>query len=262
MDYQNITYNVNDDIALITLNTPENLNAASLVMVEEMDDAFAHAAEEARCVIITGNGKGFSSGANLASDMGSEDQSDFDVGAALASHYNPLLSRMKDLAVPIVTAVNGAAAGVGCSIALAGDIILASKNAYFMQAFRRIGLVPDGGSSYLLPRMIGRARAMEMMLLGDKISAETAYEWGMINRVTAQEDLLGEARNYALKLANGPTHALGLIRQLAWESLDSTWDQQIALERKLQREAGQNSEFIEGITAFLEKRPANFKKTG
>ena len=161
---------------------------------------------------------------------------------------------------PIISAVNGAAAGVGCSIALMGDFVISAESGYFLQAFRRIGLVPDGGSTYLLPHTIGRARAMEMTLFGDKIFASQALEWGMINRVVPDDQLMSEAQAYAKKLADGPTQALALIRDLVWQGDNNSFDDQLQVERFAQRTAGRQGDFKEGVAAFLEKRPANFRK--
>jgi 2-(1,2-epoxy-1,2-dihydrophenyl)acetyl-CoA isomerase len=155
--------------------------------------------------------------------------------------------------------VNGAAAGVGMSFALMGDLVLCGRSAYFLQAFRRIGLIPDGGSTWILPRLIGKARAMELSLLGEKLPAEKALEWGLINRVFDDADLIGKAKEFARDLANGPTVALGLIRRLYWESADNTYEEQLNLERQMQRKAGNSADFGEGVRAFLEKRPAKFK---
>jgi len=164
---------------------------------------------------------------------------------------------IREAPVPVVTAVNGAAAGVGCSLALLGDLIVAGESAYFLQAFRRIGLVPDGGSTYLLPRMIGRARAMEMALLGERVSAAQALEWGMINRVVPDADLMTTAMGLAEALASGPA-SLGLSRQTLWASLDSDWAGQLHRERLAQKAAGKTDDFVEGVGAFLAKRPAAF----
>lgn len=261
MSYSKISYTVSDDIATITIDDPATLNAAGIDTVGEMLRAFEQAADEARCTILTGAGRGFCSGANLSTTNErneSSDRSKLDAGAALATHYNPLVLAMKEHPHPIITAVNGPAAGVGCSFALMGDIILAARSAYFLQAFRRIGLVPDGGSTFLLTRMIGRARAMEMGLLGDKIPAETALEWGMINRVVDDGALMDEAQNLAQRLAKGPTEALSLMRQLFWESEGNSFEDQLRAERLAQRTAGRTQDFAEGVKAFLEKRPANF----
>lgn len=256
-----IKYALDGAIAIITLNDPGTLNALGVDMAAELRDALARASKEARAVIVTGEGRGFSSGANLSAPRSQEaaqgGPDPRDAGAALEGTYNPLVTAVRDLAIPIVTAVNGAAAGVGCSLALLGDIILAGESAYFLQAFRRIGLVPDGGSSYLLPRMIGRARAMEMMLLGEKVPAKTALEWGMINRCVPDGELMTTAKQFAQQLAEGPA-ALGLIRRQTWESLDANWKDQLHAERMNQRDAGRTEDFIEGVSAFIGKRPATF----
>jgi 2-(1,2-epoxy-1,2-dihydrophenyl)acetyl-CoA isomerase len=256
-----VAYDLSDGVALLTLSDPATLNALSLQMGADLRAALGRACREARCVVLTGEGRGFSSGANLASarspDATQPGPDPLDAGAALETVYNPLVTAIRDLPIPIVTAVNGPAAGVGCSIALLGDMIVAAESAYFLQAFRRIGLVPDGSSTYLLPRMIGRARAMEMMLLGEKLPAPKALEWGLINRCVPDAELLPAARAIALELASGPK-SLGMIRKLAWASLDSHWREQLALERDTQRQAGQTADFIEGVGAFLQKRPAKF----
>jgi 2-(1,2-epoxy-1,2-dihydrophenyl)acetyl-CoA isomerase len=179
----------------------------------------------------------------------------------LEEQHNPFVSMLRDLPIPFVTAVNGAAAGVGCSYALLGDIIVASERAYFLQAFRAIGLVPDGSATYHLPRMTTRARAMEMMLLGEKLPAAKALEWGLINRCVPETDLMSAAMTIATDLANGPTKALAMIRSLAWRSLDASWKEQLQAEREAQRDADRTEDFGEGVQAFYQKRPANFKGT-
>ena len=265
MDYTKIKVSVTENVAVITLADPATMNAAGLDTATELADAFNRVALgdiAARAVILTGEGRGFCSGANLSGGgaSGREVEADGkpDAGRALETHYNPLVAIMRDFPMPIITAVNGAAAGVGCSMALLGDIVVAAESSYFLQAFRRIGLVPDGGSTYLLPRMIGKARAMEMALLGDKIPAKTALEWGLINRCVPDADLMPTAMTIAKELAAGPM-ALGMIRKLIWESLDADWDAQLTAERKAQRKAGKSADFIEGVSAFLQKRVAQFK---
>ena len=256
-----IRYEVDDKVATITLNDPDTLNAASLSVVDAFIDALTKAGREARCVIITGEGRGFCSGANLAGGDFKEGQSDpehFDVGRLVQSHNNPMVLAMRDHPTPILTAVNGIAAGVGCSLALMGDIVLASEKASFLQAFSRIGLVPDGGSSWLLARTIGRVRAMEMALLAEKLPAEKALEWGMINRICAPDALMPEARKIALQLGDGPV-SLAMTRKLIWSATDSSFADALHAERLGQRDAGFTRDAKEGINAFLEKRAAEFK---
>ncbi|MEP6968234.1 MAG: enoyl-CoA hydratase/isomerase [Pseudomonadota bacterium] len=262
MDYKKLKLSFADRVATITLSDPATMNAAGLDMVVELADAFgAVAGGDARAVILTGEGRGFCSGANLSGGGPAartrEGDGRPDAGSALESHYNPFITLMRDFPMPIVTAVNGAAAGVGCSLALMGDMVVAAESAYFLQAFRRIGLVPDGGSTYLLPRLIGRARAMEMALLGERVPAPKALEWGLINRCVPDAELMAEATKIAAELAAGPK-ALGLIRKLMWQSLDAGWAEQLTAERQTQALAGKTDDFLEGVAAFLQKRPAKF----
>lgn len=261
MSFKNLKYEVVDGVAVIAFADPGTLNALTAATVTELREAFTRAEKEARCAILTGEGRGFSSGANLSGGGGgptlAEDGKP-DAGATLETHFNPLVTQMRNLSIPWITAVNGPAAGVGCALALLGDIIVAGESAYFLQAFRRIGLVPDGGSTYILPRATTRARAMELMLLGEKLPAPKALEWGLINRCVPDADLMKAAMEIARELAAGP-RALALIRQMAWESLDADWAGQLHNERVRQREAGRSADFAEGVRAFLEKRPAKFK---
>lgn len=257
-DYRTILVEHDGAVATITLDDPATLNAASFAMALEITAALeAVVRDGARAAIVTGSGRGFCSGANLSADL-DPNAPGYDAGAALDTHYAPLMRAIRDFAIPLVTAVNGAAAGVGCSIALAGDIVLASEASYFLQAFRRIGLVPDGGSAYLLARAAGRTRAMEMMLLGEKIPASQALDWGLVTRVFPPDALMDEARRIAADLASGPTHALRGIRQQCWHATEAGFDDILALERRQQRDAGRTADHREGIAAFLEKRPAIF----
>ena len=260
MSFNKITYEVSDDIATIAFNDPNTMNAAGTDTIEELSLALEQAGDDARCTILTGNGRGFCSGANLSSDPADQPVGKPDAGKGLDTHYNPFIKAMRTHPHPIITAVNGAAAGVGCSIALMGDFIIAAESGYFLQAFRRIGLVPDGGSTFLLPRLVGRAKAMEMTLFGDKVFADQALEWGMINKVVPDDQLMDEARAYAKRLADGPTQALALIRDLVWQAEDNDFDSQLQAERFAQRTAGRQPDFKEGVKAFLEKRPADFRK--
>jgi 2-(1,2-epoxy-1,2-dihydrophenyl)acetyl-CoA isomerase len=264
MSYEKVKVSRDGDVAIIALSDPATMNAAGMDMGGELIAALKAETlgdKAARAIVLTGEGRGFCSGANLqAGPAGGRVDGDGkpDAGSGLETLYNPLVTAIRDLPVPIVTAVNGAAAGVGCSLALLGDIIVAGESAYFLQAFRRIGLVPDGGSTYMLPRYIGKARAMEMALLGDKIPAAKALEWGLINRCVPDAELMSTALGLAQELAKGP-FSLGLIRKAMWASLDSSWQEQLYNERKAQQIAGKSDDFKEGVQAFLQKRPAAFQ---
>ncbi|MEO7026047.1 MAG: enoyl-CoA hydratase/isomerase [Caulobacteraceae bacterium] len=263
MSYQKIKVADDGAIRVITLSDPATMNAAGVDLAAELFAAFKDAAvgpARPRAVVLTGEGRGFCSGANLQRGPGGgtlDADGKPDAGAALEVTYNPLVTYIREMAVPLVTAVNGAAAGVGCSLALLGDLIVAGESAYFLQAFRRIGLVPDGGSTWLLPRMIGKARAMEMALLGERVPAAQALQWGLINRVAPDAELMPTAMTLARALADGPA-SLGLTRQLMWAAMESDWSAQLHRERVAQRTAGKTDDFREGVAAFLAKRPAAF----
>ena len=251
---------VDDGIAVVTLDDPATLNACSLEVGQALHDAVRQVDGDAaiRCMVLTGAGRAFCSGANLSSSPARDgDTTSVDMGLGLERTYNPLMTALRDLRVPLVTAVNGAAAGIGCSLALVGDLIVAAQGAYFLQAFRRIGLVPDGGATFMLPRMIGRARAMEMTLLGERVPAATALEWGLVNRVVSDAELMPTAMAFARKLADGPA-SLGATRRLVWAGETAAWDAQLAAEREAQRGAGGSSDFVEGVQAFFQKREARF----
>jgi 2-(1,2-epoxy-1,2-dihydrophenyl)acetyl-CoA isomerase len=264
MAYSKIKTSTADGVGLVTLSDPATLNAAGLDLMAELKDAFEAMKADAavRCVVLTGEGRGFCSGANLSGRGGAApetpDPEGHDAGAALENIYNPFVKYLRDYPIPIVTAVNGAAAGVGCSLALMGDIVVAGESAYFLQAFRRIGLVPDGGSTYLLPRLVGKARAMEMALLGERVPAKTALDWGLINRCVPDNELIPTAMLLARELAAGPW-ALGAIRKLIWDSLDAEWADQLHAERMAQKTAGRTEDSREGVLAFLQKRVAAFR---
>lgn len=266
MAYQKILLDCAKGVGRLSLNDPDALNAVSALMLKELNQAFDEIearADEFRCLILTGVGRGFCAGANLQERPDSPPDSNQppklpDAGAGLEIGYHPLLRRMRNLHCPFVTAINGPAAGVGFSFALMGDMILAAKSAYFLQAFRRIGLVPDGGSTWLLPRLVGVARARELTLLGEKLPAETAHEWGLINRVVADDALMPEAEKLAQDLARGPA-SLRLIRELLWASPDNSYEEQLNMERDLQRAASRTKDFREGVDAFVNKRAAQFQ---
>jgi len=243
-------------VATLTIARPDRLNALSSQTVDELREAVEETGRSgARCLLLTGEGRGFSSGADLAGGGGLPE----DAGAALEKHFNPLVEALFALEIPVVAAVNGPAAGAGCSLALAADVVIAARSAYFLQAFVNIGLIPDAGATWLLPRLAGRARAIEMMMLGERIPAERALDWGMISRVVEDEDLAAEGVALATRLAQGPTVALGLIRRLAREAQDVPLGEALAAERAAQREAGASEDFKGAVMAFLQKRQPRFE---
>jgi 2-(1,2-epoxy-1,2-dihydrophenyl)acetyl-CoA isomerase len=260
MTYQKIEVETRDSVGIVRLNDPTTLNAVGPLMIEELSSALSSLVLSARAVLVMGNGRGFCSGAALNADSTGPNSTrlERDFGAVLETHVNPLMSKLRSLPIPWISAVRGAAAGVGASLALAADLVVASESAYFLQAFSRIGLVPDGGSSHLLVKTIGRVRAMELMLLADRLPAAKALEWGLVNRVVADATLENEAFNLASRLAHGPVIALGFVRQLAWTAVDEDWDATLQRERELQCIAGRTLDADEGINAFIEKRAAVF----
>lgn len=259
MAYSKIELERDGDVVIIRLNDPATLNAVTLQTIEEIGAALDEITGSARAMVLTGAGRAFCSGANLSGGMGvGQSEGPPDAGSSLESHINPLMLRLRDVPFPWVSAVKGSAAGVGCSFALAADIVVAGEGAFFLQAFARIGLVPDGGSSWLLARSIGRARAMEMMLLGERIPAQKAMEWGMVNRLVPDEQVMPEALDLARTLAAGPTRSLAMIRRMAWSAADASFEDAMTTERNNQRIAGQTKDHREGVAAFLAKRPANF----
>jgi 2-(1,2-epoxy-1,2-dihydrophenyl)acetyl-CoA isomerase len=253
-----VLYEILGDVAVLRLNAPGTLNACSDAMCALLIEKLSLAQKQARAIVLTGVGRGFCSGADLGVSAANTPAAERDAGGRLERLFNPLLTLIRELTIPLVTAVNGPAAGAGCSIGLAGDLVIAAESAYFLQAFSRIGLIPDAGSAYLLAKSAGRVRAMEAMLLAEKISASQALSWGLINRVTPDGEAFDVALELATRLASGPTFALGLVRRLCWFALEERFQDQMALERQLQRLAGQNPDFEEGVAAFMEKRPTCF----
>lgn len=258
MNYEKILYTLQDGVARISLNDPATRNAGSAQMGEELLDAVGCAAFEARAVMLTGEGKAFCSGANLADAEAVMDDPMRDVGTLLDRYYNPVISAIKAMEQPVVTAVRGAAAGVGAGLAMAGDLIVCGEGGFFLQAFRHVGLTPDGGSSWLLARAVGRVRAMELMLLGERLYGPQALEWGLVNRVVPDEEVESTAMELARTLATGP-RSLGIIKRNAWAAADASLETALTNERLGQREACRTEDFIEGVTAFTEKRQPDFK---
>ena len=254
-----VLVSLDSGVLRVTLNRPDKLNAFNADLHKGLADAMTRAESEAavRCVLITGAGRGFCSGADLATrDMKSP--SAHDMGAGLDTLYNPLIRRMRSLPKPIVCAVNGVAAGAGANFALACDIVLAARSASFIQAFVKIGLVPDCGGSYFLPRLAGMQRAMALAMTGERLSAEDAERYGIVWKTVDDDKLMAEATKLAENLAAGPTRSLGLIKQAMYASAGNTLSAQLDLERDLQREVGKGTDYREGVTAFLEKRKPKF----
>ncbi len=259
-DYENIRFSIDNGLATITLNRPQSLNALSSGLKNDFLDAVRTAAQPesgARALLITGEGRAFCAGADLAE--GSLAAPDRDLGKSLMDDYHPILLELANLNMPVISAVNGVAAGAGMSIAISADIVIAARSAYFLQAFVNIGLVPDAGSTFLLPRLVGVARARAMMMLGERVPAETALDWGLIYEMVDDEKLASHAKNLGERLAKGPTRALSGIRQLVAQSLKSNYAEQLQSEAQMQREMGSTSDSTEGVMAFIQKREAKFQ---
>ncbi len=248
-------------VATIELNRPQALNAWNQQLGLDLRAALERAGEtpEARAVVITGAGRAFSSGADLK-DFGAEldETGRPDVYKALTERYHPVMHAIRELPLPVVASVNGAAAGIGCSLALCCDLIVAAQSSYLLLAFVNIGLVPDGGSSLFVPTRVGMARATEMAMLGERIYAEQALAWGLVNRVVPDDRLAAETDALAERLAAGPTHSYAGTKRLINSWLYTRMDEQLELEAQLQREMAHSEDFLEGAMAFVEKRPARF----
>lgn len=257
-DYQTLTYEMRGKVAFIRYNQPDVLNAQNRLMAKEAVAALQQARNEARAIVLGSHGRAFSSGANLADGGLRPDDPLRDAGQGLEDHFNPMLRIIRDLDVPFITAVRGPAVGVAAGIAMMGDIIVAGKSAYFLQSFCNIGLCSDGGAAYLMARAIGRVRAMELMLLGERYPAERAYADGLVTRLVEDDEVDSTALALAEKLANGPM-SLKYIRKQAWAALDHDFSEYLDLERDWQRTASRSDDFVEGVMSFLQKRPPEFK---
>jgi len=253
--FDGVTVSANGRIATLTLNRPDSVNALSASMMAGLNAALGTVETGGfRALILTGNGRGFCSGADMKELAAHRTEG---AGLVLERVFHPFFRRLRDLDMPIVTAVNGPAVGIGMSLALMGDLIVAARSAYFLLSFSRIGLVPDGGITWLLPRLIGLARARELALLAEKLPAEKALEWGLINRVVDDAQLMEEAQALAQRLANGPA-ALPLARKLFWDR--ESYEAQLAWEAEAQQRAGVSEDFAEGLAAFQEKREPVFRQ--
>jgi 2-(1,2-epoxy-1,2-dihydrophenyl)acetyl-CoA isomerase len=257
-DFEHILTERRGDVLAITLNRPDRLNAAPPAMFDEIGAAIG-ALDGARAVLFLGAGRAFCSGADVGSSALSADDPGEATYRALVEHYHPALESIAALAVPVVSGVRGAAAGIGCSLALAADFCVAASTAYFLQAFVNIGLVPDGGASWMLPRLIGRARALEMMMLGERVHAERARDWGMVYEIVHEDVLDKEAWRLAERLATGPTVALGLMRRQMQDALGLSYADAMQREAENQRTARGSADSMEGGMAFLQKRKPEFE---
>ncbi|MGL5839255.1 MAG: enoyl-CoA hydratase-related protein [Sphingorhabdus sp.] len=244
------------EVLVIELARPQALNAFTPAMLDELRAILVWVRESvpARAILLTGQGRAFCAGMDIADGPAAGD-----TGAILETHLNPLLQSLIDQPIPVISAVNGVAAGAGCSIALASDIVIASRNAFFLQAFVNIGFVPDTGATWLLPRLAGRAKAMGMMMLGERVSAEQADAWGLVWKVAEPDDLHAEAMAIAQRLAAGPTVALRMIRQGIHRALHESLAECLVMERDNQRVAGTTADYVEGVNAFKEKRQPRFE---
>jgi 2-(1,2-epoxy-1,2-dihydrophenyl)acetyl-CoA isomerase len=256
MPYDMILYSVDAGVARITLNRPAVMNGLNSTMRAEIRDAIGRAPAEARVLVLTGAGRAFCSGQDL-SDGGSA--ADIDLEATLRDEYEPMLKALYDCPIPTIAAVNGPAAGAGANLALAADVAIAAESAVFIQAFARIGLIPDAGGTYWLPRQVGFARAMGAALFAEPVSARDAVAWGMIWEAVPDADFAARIEARAAQLAQGPTAAYGLIKRALRASWRHDLPTQLAYEAELQGEAGRTADFREGVTAFLEKRPARYQ---
>jgi len=252
-DFRHLLFTVQDGVATLTLNRPDSLNSFTIAMHEELTAALQQVHDDAaiRVLVLTGAGRGFCAGQDLSSVPD-------DLGELLERYYGPLVLRLRALPKPVIAAVNGVAAGAGASLALACDLVIAARSASFVQAFSKIGLLPDAGGTYLLPRLAGSARAMGLALLGDKLSAQQAADWGLIWQCVADEAFAATVADTARRLAGGPTLAYARIKEALQAAAGNTLEAQLSLERDAQRELGRSADFAEGVAAFNAKRAPHF----
>lgn len=261
MDYQNIIAEEKNGVGYLTFNRPKALNSFNVDMHREVAEVLNLWTKnpDVRCVVISGEGRGFCAGQDLGDRVVDPNAEAPDLGYSIETYYNPLIKTIVNMPKPVICAVNGVAAGAGANIALACDLVIAAKSANFVQAFCRLGLVPDSAGTWFLPRAVGHARAMGLTLLGDKLPAETAKEWGVIWDVVEDAELKAKVTELAERLAKQPTFGLSLIKKAIHQSSNNTFDEQMLLERDLQRIAGRSEDYREGVQAFMNKREPNFK---
>jgi 2-(1,2-epoxy-1,2-dihydrophenyl)acetyl-CoA isomerase len=260
MSYGNILFECSAGIARLTLNRPERLNSFNIQMHEEVRAALEQVKEDASCrvLILTGAGRGFCAGQDLADRAVTPGEAATDLGESIERRYKPLVLALRALPMPVIAAVNGVAAGAGANLALACDLVIAARSAAFIQSFSRVGLVPDSGGTWFLPRLIGQARAIGVAFLGDKLGADEAADWGLIWRCVADQDFPGAVDELAQRLAAAPTQALARIKQAIYSSGERSLTEQLDIERDYQRELGHSLDYAEGVAAFLEKRTPRF----
>ncbi len=260
MIYQTILFEISGGVARLTLNRPERLNSFNVQMHTEVRDALTQLAanRHARVLVFTGAGRGFCAGQDLGDRAVAPGGQGVDLGESIEAHYKPLVLALRNLPMPVIAAVNGVAAGAGANIALACDLVIATRSASFVQAFSKLGLVPDSGGTWLLPRLLGNARAMGLAMLGDKLPAEQAAQWGLIWRCVDDAEFSTTVDQLATQLAAAPTQGLARTKRAIYESWSHTLEQQLDQERDFQRELGRSQDYAEGVAAFAEKRTPKF----
>jgi 2-(1,2-epoxy-1,2-dihydrophenyl)acetyl-CoA isomerase len=259
MSYQNILFDIKSGVARLTLNRPDRLNSFNTAMHAEVREALGSLkGSDARVMVLTGAGRGFCAGQDLNDRAVAPGGAAADLGESVEKNYKPLVLALRSLAVPVIAAVNGVAAGAGANIALACDLVIAARSASFVQGFSKLGLVPDSGGTWTLPRLVGNARAMGLALLGDKLSADQAAQWGLIWRSVDDAELSAVVDALATQLAAAPTRGLARTKQALYEGWDRTLEDQLNIERDYQRELGYTADYAEGVAAFTQKRPPQF----
>jgi len=259
MSYQTILFDVSGGVARLTLNRPDRLNSFNTAMHGEVREALASLeASDARVLILTGAGRGFCAGQDLGDRAVAPGGAAVDLGESIEKNYKPLVMALRNLPLPVIAAVNGVAAGAGANIALACDMVIAAKSASFVQAFAKLGLVPDSGGTWSLPRLIGNARAIGLAFLGDKLPAEQAAQWGLIWRCVEDAELAPTVDALAQQFAAAPTRGLARTKQAIYEGWGRTLEAQLDIERDYQRELGYSADYAEGVAAFTQKRPPQF----
>jgi len=260
MSFRNILFECSAGIARLTLNRPERLNSLNIEMHEEVRAVLEKVKEDPTCrvLVLTGAGRGFCAGQDLGDRAVAPGGAVTDLGDSIERRYKPLVLALRNLPMPVIAAVNGVAAGAGANLALACDLVIAARSAVFIQSFSKVGLVPDTGGTWFLPRLVGRARAIGLAFMGDRVGAEQAAEWGLIWRCVADEEFPAVVEEFAQRLAAAPTRALARTKEAIYSSGERSLAEQLDIERDHQRELGHSLDYAEGVAAFLEKRAPHF----